>query len=324
MNKHKHPEVFQKKLYNRAYFEGWYYKQVTQDGKHTISFIPGVNYEKSGAKSFIQCLHLNSNHELKAYNIDFPIESFTTINQPFSLAIDDNHFSLKGLAVDLVSEKLKVSGQVSFKNLTPIERSLWMPNIMGYFSYLPFMECNHGLLSMNHDLQGSLTINGENIDFSGGKGYIEKDWGKSFPKNYVWLQSNHFEEESLALFCSVARIPFLGFAFDGFICNLVFKDKEYRFATYNGSKLKRKKITGNKVDLILSHKDYSLEIRGEISLSEKLLAPKLGSMNKTIKEGLSGKVDLTLKDSKGQVLVTSTSHQCGIEIVEALEEKGLE
>lgn len=182
MNKHKHPQVFQKKFYNKAYFEGWYYKQVTADGKHTISFIPGVNYDKSGAKSFIQCLHLNSDHGLKAYNIDFPIESFKTHKAPFSLAIDGNHFSLDHISVALDSEDLKVSGKIKFMNLTPIQRSFSMPNIMGYFSYIPFMECNHGLLSMSHDLQGALNINGENIDFTGGKGYIEKTGASHFLK----------------------------------------------------------------------------------------------------------------------------------------------
>jgi hypothetical protein len=319
MNKHKHPEIFQKKIYNRAYFEGWYYKQVTADGQHTISFIPGVNYEKSGGKGFIQCLHLNPNQELKAYNIDFPVESFSFQNKPFMVEIEKNHFSLDHLSVSLDSKDLKVSGNIKFTNLTPIQRSLFTPNIMGYFSYLPFMECNHGLISMKHDLQGFLNINGENIDFSGGKGYIEKDWGKSFPKNYVWIQSNHFEDESVALFCSVARIPFLGFSFDGFICNLIHKGKEYRFATYNGTKLVSKSIKEKNVHLIFENKGFHLEIEGEILLSEKLHAPKLGSMNKSIKEGLSGKVKLVLKSKSGRLILNSASQQCGMEIVEALE-----
>ncbi|MEZ4893124.1 MAG: tocopherol cyclase family protein [Saprospiraceae bacterium] len=37
-----------------------------------------------------------------------------------------------------------------------------------------------------------LTINGEELDFTGGKGYMEKDWGRSFPSAYFWMQTNHF------------------------------------------------------------------------------------------------------------------------------------
>ncbi|QII81181.1 hypothetical protein G7057_00970 [Jeotgalibaca arthritidis] len=43
---------------------------------------------------------------------------------------------------------------------------------------------------------------------STGKGYIEKDWGRSFPKNYIWIQSNHFNDNQRSLFFSYAHIPY--------------------------------------------------------------------------------------------------------------------
>lgn len=318
MNKHKHPEIFQKKRYNKAYFEGWYYKQVTADGKHTISFIPGVNYDKEGGKCFIQCLHLNESNELKAYNIDYSIDAFSTTNQPFSVTIKNSVFTLDHIKLDLNSKALKVGGEIKLSNLTPIEKSILMPNIMGFFSYIPFMECNHGLISMGHDLSGQLKVNGELIDFTGGKGYIEKDWGKSFPSAYIWIQSNHFEDKTTGLFCSVATIPMLSLSFKGFICNLRHQGKEYRFATYNGSKIKINDVSDDKVHFLFENKHFSLELKGESLLSDSLLAPKMGSMDKMIKEGLSGEVHLLLKDKNGQIILSSKSRQCGMEIVEAL------
>ena len=47
------------------------------------------------------------------------------------------------------------------------------------------MECYHGIISMNHDILGSLKYNDEDISFNKGKGYMEKDWGHSFPKLYL-------------------------------------------------------------------------------------------------------------------------------------------
>ena len=49
------------------------------------------------------------------------------------------------------------------------------PGIMGPYSFIPFMECYHGILSMNHKILGSLKYNDENISFNGGKCYMEKD-----------------------------------------------------------------------------------------------------------------------------------------------------
>jgi hypothetical protein len=321
MNKHKNPVIFQKKSYNKAYFEGWYYKQVTSDGKHTISFIPGVNFGKEGAKSFIQCIHLNQNNELKTYNVDYPIEVFSSDDKPFSVAIANSKFSLDEITLDIDSEEFKVSGNIKLLNLTPIKTSILSPNIMGLFSYIPFMECNHGLISMSHKLSGLLKINGEVIDFTGGRGYMEKDWGKSFPNTYIWIQSNHFEDLSTSLFCSVAKIPFMSFSFTGYICNLIHLGKEYRFATYNGSKLIINDSSANSVHLKFKNSKYSLEIKGEVYLSKKLLAPKLGSMDKVIKEGLSGEVKILLQDKDGHTILESKSNQCGIEIVEALLSK---
>jgi len=80
---------------------------------------------------------------------------------------------------------------------------------MGIFAYIPKMECSHGVVSMNHGLEGILKINGEEIDFTGGKGYIEKDWGTSFPKQYIWIQCNNFKNQTTRVFSSVADIPFM-------------------------------------------------------------------------------------------------------------------
>ena len=46
---------------------------------------------------------------------------------------------------------------------------------MGPFAFVPFMECYHGIVSMDHIIQGELEIDGVNIDFSNGRGYLEKD-----------------------------------------------------------------------------------------------------------------------------------------------------
>ena len=94
--------------------------------------------------------------------------------------------------------------------------------------------------------------NAESINFTGGRGYIEKDWGQSFPAGYVWFQSNHFDIAGTSLTASIAVIPWLGSAFRGFIVGLWHQDKLYRFATYTGAKTKTLTITDDQV-----HMDYS-------------------------------------------------------------------
>ena len=57
------------------------------------------------------------------------------------------------------------------------------------FIYLSFLECNHAIISLRHHITGSLKVNNQKFQIIG-DGYIEKDWGRSFPQDYLWLQSN--------------------------------------------------------------------------------------------------------------------------------------
>ncbi len=318
MNKHLHSEVFQKKFYNKNYFEGWYYKLVSADEKNTVSFIPGVSYNKKGSHCFIQCIHQSENTGMTSYNANYPIDDFANENEPFSLSINESSFSLSAINLSIKSDNLSIAGKVCLGRLSPIKKSALQPNIMGCFSYIPFLECNHGVISMNHSLTGAIEINGENIDFTDGKGYIEKDWGRSFPDKYIWIQSNHFENPEASLFCSVATIPFMMFSFTGYICNFQLGEDEYRFATYTASKLSVAEFSEKRISLILKDKKHTLKLHGETTASKELIAPKNGTMDKTIKEVLAGKVSIELTDKSGNIIFSSVSDQCGMELVQKL------
>jgi hypothetical protein len=56
----------------------------------------------------------------------------------------------------------------------------------GWYSFMRFMECYHGIIVVDADAEG--TVNGEFR--SGERFYLEKDWGTSFPRSWIWLQSN--------------------------------------------------------------------------------------------------------------------------------------
>ena len=46
---------------------------------------------------------------------------------------------------------------------------------MGPFSYIPFMECNHAIISMQNTINGYININDNLINFNNNKGYIENN-----------------------------------------------------------------------------------------------------------------------------------------------------
>lgn len=320
------PEVFQGRYKINNYFEGWYFLQVSEDQKHSIAVIPGVSLDKDDPHAFIQVIlsdrsqpegsvSTNEKPTLITDYFRFPLSDFKYEDKPFSIKIGGNSFSKTHLDVDLERDELHVKGVIKLGEFLPIHKSLFAPNIMGFFGYLSFMECYHGIVSMGHTCTGEISINGIAVSYKGGTGYIEKDWGCSFPKEYVWLQGNNFKEKNTAIMLSVAHIPFLWSEFRGFICNLNIEGKEYRWATYNRSKIISEDISEKNVRFKIKRKDLTLLIEAEITENANLIAPKNGQMKQTIKEGLFGEIRIKLIDKGGKMLYNDISTCAGVEIV---------
>jgi tocopherol cyclase len=312
-----HPELYQGAKKKKNYFEGWYYKMVTKDLRHSVAFIPGISKNPEDPHAFIQMFLTSSDDKetgLLTDYVRFGPDDFSFDDTPFKVMIKDNTFSKDALDIHLKTAHGDVSGSFSFTGITPINTSLLVPNVMGPFGYLGFMECYHGIISMTHTITGTLRIGEKTITFDEGKGYIEKDWGKSFPESYIWIQSNHFKDPKTSLLVSYATIPFLGFSFKGLITNLLIGGREYRFATYNGAKVIDFE-TGDRHVLITMRKGpYRLDVKAEMTSSVDLASPRNGKMIETIKEGLSGTVTFSLS-KKGHILHEDTGTSAGIEIM---------
>jgi tocopherol cyclase len=319
LNKIRKPLLFQGNNKKENYFEGWYYKQVSMDHKRVISFIPGISLFNNDVHSFIQYIYVsldeNNKKIIKTGYVKYPIKDFKFNNDPFKLQIADSIFTESMITIKILDENINIEGSLNLDSFTPIKKSVLAPNIMGFFAYIPKMECYHGIVSMNHSVKGILSINNEEIDFDNGKGYIEKDWGTSFPERYIWIQGNNFSNNNTSIFCSVADIPFMGKSFLGYICNLIIYGVEYRFATYNNSKLKIESRNKEKIVLILENSKVKLKMEAYLNEVGELIAPKQGRMIKVLKEEVSGKVKINLYNKINEIAYEDICCMAGIEVV---------
>lgn len=297
------------------YFEGWYYKVLTADEKHAFAFIPGIAMDNEGKQqAFIQIL---DGKKLTAEYCKFPAKDFTSQSDTFKTVIADNTFEMEKISLNLPNAK----GELRFKNQVPWPNEWYSPGIMGPFAFIPFMECYHGILSVDHEIQGTLEINNEVINFDGGRGYMEKDWGHSFPSAYIWMQSNHFSKKGVSLKSSVAKIPWMGTSFVGFIAGLYFDNQLIQFTTYNFTKLIRSFVDEKRVELIMQNGKHRLEIVAHRSESTELAAPILGFMDGRISESMTSTVDVKLIHRKsGEILFQDTGRNVGLEAAGALDE----
>ena len=307
----KNPELFQGENRKKSnnYFEGWYFKNT--NNKKGISFIPGININEQEKKAFIQIITNDS-----SYFVNYNIEDFKHSATPFYIKIGDNFFSKNKIHIDIKdkTQNLIVFGDIRYSDSQNISTNFLNPNIMGPFSYIPFMECNHAILNMKTTANGLININNDKIKFENSIGYMEKDWGSSFPKSYIWCQGNNFKKSNTSFMISIADIPFKNFHFNGIICDLIINNKEFKFTTYNNAKLVEYYVDNNFLNIILKKGKYYLNINSKYNTGAKLFAPVNGKMEKDIFESISATISVTLKKDN-IVIFSDTSTNCVLEIV---------
>lgn len=314
-NKLRNQGIYQGKSKMRNYFEGWYFKLVSNDQNHVIAVIPGISFdENKNGYAFIQIFDGVHN---KMDFIKFSLDEFDFKENKFEIRIGKSIFTENYIDLNLQGDLFKVRGRVDFENQYPWPNKLLEPGVMGWYRYVPKMECYHGVLSFDHILNGTMIINEITIDFKEGKGYIEKDYGTSFPTYYLWMQSNHFGMDQTSIMVSFAKIPWLRSYFDGFIAGFLLQGKLYKFTTYTGAKVSKLQIHDTSITIHLLSKNYRLEVDALKSEPIELQSPVLGSMTGRILESIKSKLHVKLyqlnKEGE-QLLFSGIGSNSGLDI----------
>jgi hypothetical protein len=305
------PGWFQGDLKNKQYFEGWYYKLVNADTSRILAVIPGISLGKEENYPFIQLINGRTGN---THFIQYSMSDVQFARDDFRISIDDNHFYSNGLKLDIRRGELAFSGELEFKNMVVYPVTTLSPGVMGWYRFVPTMECYHGILSMNHSISGSLEISGKTVDFTGGKGYLEKDWGKSMPIAWIWIQSNHFQRQDMSVSFSIANIPWKKSAFTGFLIIVSIGDRFYRFTTYNRSRIIKLLEKDGTVVFEVENRHYRLSVEAISEKTGNLMAPVEGVMERTIHESIGAKVNLKLMHRDGSIIIEDSGDPAGMEI----------
>ncbi len=321
------PSRFQGAHRRRSYFEGYYFKVVDPEQGVALALIPGISWDEHGAgHAFVQVIdgvagrasyHRFGSEALWVAPLRHGDSAFA--KTLFSFSVGPNRFSESGMSVDLPGLK----ADFGFRQNVVWPNKPWSPGAMGPFSFVPGMQCKHGVVSLHHQVTGTLqlgdrppiTLNPQAV------GYIEKDWGSSFPLRWTWLQTNHFagETEPCCLLVSAGVVPWVTGAFEGHIAALLWRGRLEVFATYNGSRFQQ---TASGDDIQLSflkprpHDSPWLRIETARSRGHgvDLVAPlATGGMAGKVNESLTATA--RVRFGRGtQLLLDTTAHYTGFEL----------
>ena len=277
----------------KKYFEGWYFKHASRDLK--IAFIPSISVLDGEKKAYVQVIS-----NLFSDCFEFPPEDFSADDKSLSIKIGNNHFSERGININLTNPKHEIKADLKYSEL------LIPKNIMGPFKYFPKMECVHSIFSMKHSVYGSISLNGREYFFYDNLGYIEGDRGASFPEKYVWIQGNDLPNGAFSL--SIATIPLGPFKFTGLIALLYVGMKEYRFATYNNTKI----IKNAEDHIRLKKGKLLLDVFIRSGKSFMLSAPVKGLMARRVGESMDAEIEIALS-KKGVTIYRGIAKNASVE-----------
>ncbi len=324
------PEAFQGWGKTRKYFEGWYFKLLSRDEDMAIAVIPGIAFDEDGeGHAFIQVLDGRAN--TSEYH-KFDYLAFKPSKRRFELELGDNFFSTTEIRLNLpdlsqaqtstpIAElPTSLSGHLQLSGRIPWPVKALSPGIMGWYAFVPFMECYHGIVSMDSSIHGELTYRQRVVSFDQGRAYLEKDWGRSFPSSWIWMQSNHFEKRGISFKASVARIPWVGQAFVGFIAGFWIRNKLYRFTTYTGARLEKCRVEKGVVELELSDAHYLLKVSAIRSDGGELVSPVQGLMAGRVNETMSARIQVRLSRLSGELIFEGEGRNAGLEVAGPYQE----
>lgn len=301
------------------HFEGWYFKLVDPGGVQPYAIIPGV-FLGQDRHAFIQVL--DGRAGTSGYH-RFDVGEFSASRDVFDVRIGPNRFHAGGVELDLDrtdaagEQRVQASIEVGTWSRWPV--TLFSPGVMGPYTFIPFMQCNHGILSMDHGLKGFMNVDGRETRYDGGRGYLEKDWGKGFPEGYVWTQSNHFERPGICVTASVATIPWVTGEFRGFLVGFLLDGVLHRFTTYNGGAIEALTVSETHMHLTIRNRTHRLEVDSRKGEGALLMAPYERQMLERVAETMMSTIRLRFSTIAGEEVYSGTGENACLEIQGNLE-----
>lgn len=278
-------------------FEGWYTRLTDPSKGVNIAVIFAKTTYHKDPHGFIQIYDgtLKVNHYFR-----YSLSDFKATDD--GVYLNDNHLSLKAMQI--------TAGDYAF-DITfakPVQNTY--KSAMGFLEKLP-LETFQEVVLMQAEFKGTFSFQGHTQPLTG-KSYMEKTYGKKFPKTWFWLQANHFHDQALSISMSGGHVPTLFLRPFGFFVLLYTKDKTYRFATYNFSRFKPF-VHDDHVEMSVKKGRLTLTVKVYDHQPVELVGPKdAGDMSLPVYECINAKTTITLQKNK-QIILSDESLYAGFE-----------
>jgi tocopherol cyclase len=185
----------------------------------------------------------------------------------------------------------------------------------GWLSMLPIFEPGWQILMAHGLATGWIEWRGQRYEFTNAPAYSEKNWGKSFPAKWFWLNCNSFDQaEGLALTAGGGRRKVLWATEEVGLIGIHYGDRFYEFVPWNSQMSWQVQPWGS-WQMQATNQDFQVELVGTTDLpSTTVQTPGDSGLRSDCRDTLHGNIQLTLRTKGGESILEAQSNMAGLEV----------
>lgn len=266
------------------YFEGWFQKVYSRE--YGVSFILIYGYATRNTEErfgFIQIVSPDS----EALMLCFPEAELSCDRARHIMWMGSNTLSTDRIEVH--SEDILIR-----MNLTGNHPVQSYKNSMGYTYFVPGLPCYHSVVNTSHLVSGVVQHRGKEYALDDEMGYLEKNWGSSFPDRYFWLHALDPGDSEVGILFSQAEIRWLGRRFVRHVGHVRFDGKLIDFRDLANVRIEIFSPAPDMLMIRMNSKTLKVEIA--ISQGKRVLfkGPRNGQLSRDIPHHTDAIMHLTL------------------------------
>lgn len=190
----------------------------------------------------------------------------------------------------------------------------WQQSTAGWLSSFQIFEPGWQILMAHGLATGWIEWPGQRYEFVDAPAYSEKNWGRSFPQKWFWLNCNRFSDESdLALTAGGGRRKVLWTMEEVAMVGIHYCGKFYEFVPWN-SEVSWQISPWGEWQMQAINSEFRVKLTGKTDLAGTgLRAPTEEGLRYCCRDTMKGLLSLELSSTQGTI-VTATSELGGLEI----------
>jgi tocopherol cyclase len=185
----------------------------------------------------------------------------------------------------------------------------------GLLSYLPIFEPGWQILMAHGLAMGWIEWQGKRYEFTNAPAYSEKNWGRSFPEKWFWVNCNSFDETvGLAVTAGGGRRKVLWTTEEVGMIGIHYRDSFYEFVPWN-SQMSWQIQPWGEWQIQARNQDFQVELVGTTDLPGTMVStPTEQGLVMCCRDTLKGLLSIDLRTLQGKQIIKTSSNVAGLEV----------